>query len=377
MMKKVLMTATVPSMIGQFNMDNLRLLKEEGYEVHIACNFHDRSTWTGERIKTFVSDMKAMGVKCHNVCFTRSFLKINEHIRSYRQLCRLFGKHNFEFVHCHTPIAGVITRMAAHKYNTGAVYTAHGFHFYKGASLLNWLIFYPIELFFSKWTDVLVTITKEDYKRAKKNFFAKSIRYVPGIGVDLKKFRKTPADREKMREVFGLSDSDIMLVSVGELNENKNHSAVIRAMSELDSNVHYFIAGTGHLEENLLELIRECGCSDRVHLLGYRTDVPDILCAADLYILPSLREGLNVSLMEAMASGLPCVCGNIRGNTDLISNGVGGQLCDCTDENSIAEAIKSVLASDRSEMGKNNRIKVRKFSKEVVSEKMSRIYTFV
>ena len=301
-MKKVLMTATVPSMIGQFNMSNIEILQDLGYQVHIACNFMDTSVWTKERIKQFVGDMKEKKVMCHQIDFARSPLGIVNDIKSFRQMNNLFRKNEFSFVHCHTPVAGVITRIVAHKHKVKTIYTAHGFHFYDGAPKKNWIIFYPIEKVFSKWTDVLITITKEDYNRAKKKFNAYKTIYIPGVGVDVDRFSNVCIDCSAFRKTLGINDKDIMILSVGELNENKNHSAVIKALGKLNDNrIHYCIAGTGYLKDDLIKLSMENNVSENVHLLGYRTDVPELLKAADIYILPSIREGLNVSLMEAMA----------------------------------------------------------------------------
>ncbi len=375
-MKNVLMTATVPSMIGQFNMSNIEILQDLGYQVHIACNFKDTSVWTKERIKQFVGEMKGKNVICHQIDFSRSPLGIVNDIKSFRQMNGLFKKNNFSFVHCHTPVAGVITRIVTHKHRIKTIYTAHGFHFYDGAPKKNWIVFYPIEKFFSRWTDVLITITKEDYNRAKNKFNAHKTVYVPGVGVDVDKFANVNTDCSFIRDSFGLKPNDIMLLSVGELNANKNHSVVIKALGKLNDNrIHYCIAGTGGLKDELVKLSNENNVSKNVHLLGYRTDVPELLKASDIFILPSIREGLNVSLMEAMASGLPCICGNIRGNTDLIEDGKGGFLVFPRNVNEYSEKIKAIINKDtRSRMSDINRKIITEFDTSVVLSIMKDIY---
>ena len=320
-MQKVLITATVPSMVGQFNLDNIYLLQNMGYQVDVATDFYDTSVWDRKKVKKFWSDMKKIGVRCFQISFTRNVWNIRGHLNAYRQSRKLLKWVKPEFIHTHTPVASAIVRIAAHQENIRVIYTAHGFHFYKGAALRNWLIYYPLEWLLSYWTDVLITINKEDCKRAKRRFHTKRTEYVHGVGIDVSIFRDEKIGTLEKRKSLNLKRDDIMLLSVGELNKNKNHSIVIRALAEMKNpQIHYFIAGSGILKEKLEQLSKKLGIGKQVHLLGYRNDVNQLLQIADIYLLPSQREGLNVSLMEAMASGVPCIVSRIRGNVDLISN---------------------------------------------------------
>lgn len=317
--KKFLMVATVPSMIGEFNMDNIRILQEMGYEVHVACNFKDYSVWTRERIEKFRGDLVNLKVKEIQVEFARTPYDISKLLQAYKKIRKLIRGQKYEGLHCHTPVAGMVTRLAATHTKTKVIYTAHGFHFFKGAPLKNWLIYYPVEKICSYMTDVLITINKEDYALAKKKMAAKRVEYVPGVGIDLKKFCLTEGVGTSKREELKVADNEIMLLSVGELNANKNHEIVIKALSKIDnSNISYYIAGEGELKEKLNKLAKKSNV--KLHLLGYRKDVPELLQASDIFVLPSLREGLNVSLMEAIASKRPVICSKIRGNMDLVSN---------------------------------------------------------
>lgn len=367
MEKRVLMTATVPSMIGQFNMDNIKIFLEMGDKVDVAADFNDTSVWPKERVENFRSQMKDMGIECIQLDFSRSPLKINRHIGSYKETLKLIKERKYSFVHTHTPIASAIVRLAAHKTNTKVIYTAHGFHFYDGAPLKNWLIFYPIEKHFSRYTDVLITINQEDYKRAKEFFHAKKTVYVPGVGVDTEKFAPGCSGRERIREEIGLRKTDTMLLSVGELNENKNHVSVIHAIAGL--NLTYVIVGKGEKKGELKKQAKEYGVD--IRLVGFRNDVADFYKTADAYVLPSIREGLNVSLMEAMASGLPVTCGNIRGNTDLVEE--KACLFNPTHTEEIRNAIEYSL-KNKETLGKMNRMKMSAFSKFEVSQKMKQIY---
>lgn len=375
-MKKVLMLAAVPSMIGQFNMENIRLLLDMGYEVHVACNFNDTSVWMKEKISEFISRLKELEVHCHQIGFSRSPRDVKSLIQSFRQMDSLVKKEGFQFVHCHTPVAAVVGRLVCHKNHVKLTYTAHGFHFYDGAPLKNWLFYYPVEWLCSWWTDVLITINKEDYRRAKRRLHAKKTLYVPGVGVDTEKFKPDAVCREKKREELGLKETDIMLLSVGELNQNKNHAVVIRVLAEVNNKkLHYFIAGQGELKDELIQLADNPKICGQVHLLGYRTDVPELMQAADIYALPSIREGLNVSLMEAMASGLPCICSDIRGNRDLIENNAGGYLIKSPASVREWEEMIKRTTSYHKDCREYNSGKIRRyFSREKVAGRMKKIY---
>lgn len=360
---KALMLASVASMIDQFNMDNIRILQELGYEVEVAANFVNGGNITKERVADLKERLAAMSVTVHHVPIPREISKLRDIIQAYQQVKQLCDKEQYRIVHCHSPIGGVIARLAAkdsRKKGTRVIYTAHGFHFYKGASVMNWLVFYPIEKICSYWTDVLITINREDYQRAKKKFHAKKIVYVPGVGVDMEKFKPGQISVEEKRNEIGVNPNDIMLLSVGELNKNKNYGMVIRALHELQiPNIKYCIAGKGELKDSLQQLVHEFCMDEQVLFLGYRTDVAELYQAADLFVFPSHREGLSVALMEAIASCTPVVCSRIRGNEDLVLT--QKDLFDEKDVSDVARCIKSVI-------GKRNRQQVAEFMKEDVEK---------
>ena len=340
------------------------MLKNKGYEVHVAAS----------------NDMDlSVDVVKHIVPIARNPLKFTN-IRAYRELKKLVDSEKFDITHCHTPMGAALTRVAAlkaRKNGTKVIYTAHGFHFYKGAPPINWIIYYPIEKFCSYFTDILITINKEDYERAKKKFHAKRIEYVKGVGIDLDKFGNVDIDKSQKRKELGLSNTDIVVLSVGELTKRKNHETVIRAISAIDNpNIKYIICGCGVLERKLKDLIKELRLENQVFLLGYRNDIADISTVSDISILPSHQEGLAVALMEAMARGLPVVCSNIRGNTDLISDGKGGFLVECNDIKGLAEKI-TILSENRelmTKMGRVNLNRIKKFGLEIIKKEMEKIY---
>lgn len=377
-MKRVLMIASVPSMIGQFNMGNIRLLQELGYQVDVACDFMDRSVWTEERAERLIKELKESGAGICQVDFSRSVWRINRHIRAWKQLRKILREKKYEFLHCHTPIAGALGRIAGHQEQVKVIYTAHGFHFYQGAPLKNWLLYYPVEKYLSSWTDVLITINKEDYERAVKRFKAKKIKYVPGVGIDLETIQNTIAHRNKKREELGIEEETVALLSVGELSKNKNHIAVIKALANLkDKRIQYFICGQGKLKEYLTEESKRLSMEKQVHLLGYRRDVYEIYKACDIFVHPSYREGLSVAVMEAMASGLPCLVSDIRGNRDLIINGKNGILFSLKNQKKLENDI-GYLRENYDKFRKyteNNSINVKQYSKDFIIEQMAKIYS--
>lgn len=374
--KKALILASVASMIDQFNMENIKLLQELGYQVEVAANFENGNTISNSRIEELKKRLVAMDVKYHHIPIPRNVFDIKGILSSLELVRKICNDNKYNLLHCHSPIGSVVARIGAssvRKKGTRIIYTAHGFHFYKGAPKKNWLIYYPIEKFCARWTDVLITINKEDYVFAKQKLNIKRIEYVPGIGVDIEKFSIEGFDKNTKKEELGISRDSIVLLSVGELNENKNQKVIIQALGKINnSDIHYVIAGQGNKYDELRILAKKQGVN--LHLLGYRTDVCELYNMADVFVFPSFREGLSVSLMEAMASGLPCVVSEIRGNVDLIDQN-GGYLCEPSDYESFSIAIRNIINNNKREnMGMHNRKVMEDFSLEKIDVLMRKIY---
>ena len=374
-MKKALIVASVASMIDQFNMPFIQLLNELGYEVHIACNFEQGNTCDDKKIVQLKQKLFQLGAKSHQIDFDRNVLNLVALRTAMRQMTELLEQEKFALIHCHSPVGGLVTRIVdrkARKQGTKVIYTAHGFHFYKGAAIKNWLCYYPVEWLCSFFTDVLITINLEDYRLARRTMKAKKTVYVPGVGIELNRFKTCPEMRREIREELKIPDDAVVLLSVGELNENKNHKVVLEAIKDLD--VFYLIVGQGKRKELLEKECADLNLTDRVKLLGFRSDIQKIYSCADIFVFPSYREGLPVSLMEAMASGLPCVVSRIRGNTDLIEEGKGGMLFEPNRSEALKDALRAVLEQDRTVLGTANQEKMRQFSLETVLTQMQKIY---
>ena len=242
--------------------------------------------------------------------------------------------------------------------------------------MTNWLVFYPIEKLCSLFTDVLITINKEDYALAQAKMRACKTAYIPGVGIDTQRIASVCINRADKREKLGIPKDAFLLLSVGELNANKNHEMVIRALGDFpEKHVHYAIAGCGELAEHLKNVAIACGVQDRVHLLGFRRDVYELLQVADIYVHPSFREGLPVSVMEAMASGLPIVCSKIRGNVDIVEDQTHGVWFSVKEMSSLHCAIGRVFENQKDGViGKNNREDAQKYDYREIQKSIYSIY---
>lgn len=374
---RALILASVASMIDQFNMQNVQLLLDNGYAVDVACNCKVGNSISDERVQDLIKRLSEKEVSVIDVPIPREITNVKGIIKSLKQVKKMCDENHYNLLHCHSPIGSVVARLAAknaRKHGTKVIYTAHGFHFYKGAPKINWLIFYPIEKFCSRFTDVLITINKEDYNFAKKHMKDSTIEYIPGVGVDTKKFKLDNFDKTTKKKELGLNENDIMILSVGELNQNKNHEVVIKAIGRLNNpNIHYFIAGKGDKKQYLIELAENLKVN--LHLLGYRTDIIELLNVADIFAFPSFREGLSVALMEAMSAGLPCIVSNIRGNVDLIDDSKGGFLCEPDDIYVFCNSIKLLIEKEnRNYMGDHNRKVMNEFGVNKIMQLVSKVY---
>ena len=367
MKRKVLFVATVlRGHVLVFHLPYMKWFQEQGYEVHLCC----RNDTPDPDITVPYCD------KWIQLPFERSpFSRAN--IGVYKQLKAIIDREDYALIHCNTPVGGVLGRLcsrAARKRGTKVVYTAHGFHFFSGAPVKNWLLFYPVERFLSRFTDLLITMNGEDDRRAQR-FHARKTAMVNGVGVDLGRF-EAEVDRDAVRNELGLPVDAPAIITVGEHIPRKNHETVLRALALLPD-VHALFCGTGEKEDELKALAGELDVRDRAHFLGFRRDVPRLLAASDIFVFPSLQEGLPVSQMEAMAAGLPCVVSDVRGNADLVKNGQGGFLRKPCDHEGFAEDIALLLGDPalRENMAQRNRSIMHEYSLEAVLAQMTKLYS--
>lgn len=360
-MKKILFSATITDHFYYFHLPYLKLFHDMGWEVHVASH--------GGRQLPYC-DIH------HEIPISRSpFSKSN--IEAYRMLKKIIDGNKFDIIHCHTPMGGMLTRMAADRKNSGGViYTAHGFHFYKGASVLNWLIYYPIELLMSFKTDCLITINEEDFTFAKKHFRHPDVRLVDGVGYnDRKYYPVTAEEKKRIRAEKGFSEDEKILIYVAEMNANKNQGMLIDALKEIPG-ARLLIAGADNFDGKYVSAAKAAGVEDRVSFLGHCDDVADYVRLSDICVASSLREGLPVNIMEAMACGLPVVATDNRGHRALIKDGEDGFIVRPGESGKMAEKVNMLFSQKDlySRISSAAAENVKRFSQTKVVAQMSDIY---
>lgn len=368
-MRKILIVATVQSHIAQFHSNIINELSNENYEIHIAAN-NNLNSKKGLRLPETIH-------KTFDLPFSRNPLSL-KNLKALYQLNKIMNTQ-YDVIQCNTPIGGLLTRIAGIKYRKKGgkiIYTTHGFHFYKGAPLINWMLYFNLEKLFARLCDLIITINKEDYTIAK-TFKKVKVDYVPGVGIDREKFLFSDENRTRIRNKHNLKSSDVLILSVGELNENKNFEVIIRALSMLQNeNIYYFIKGNGPLKEKLQSVIHSLGLSNRVKLLGYGRDIELYNSACDLFILPSKREGLGLAAIEAMAASRPILTTNVHGINDYSKHGKTGFTYNHDDILGFANGIKLLSDSKvlREKMGKTNLEVSEKFDYKNITKKIIELY---
>ena len=352
--KKILVTSTDLMMI-QFLVPHVRNLIAHGFELDIACSE------VGGRIAEIRNKLKGEVGNIYNVRLVRSPAKMSNAI-GFRDLKRIISRTHYDYIWTNEPVMGIMTRLAAisaRRHGTKVTYMVHGFHFFKGAPLLSWILYYPIEYAATHLCDQIVTINREDRERAKRMNGA-PVKYIHGIGVDTDRL-ETADKGSDIREEMGLSLDSFLILSVGELMQRKNHQVMIRALGKIkDSSIHYLICGVGEKEKELRILAENRGIGDRVHFLGYRRDVANLYRQVDIFAFPSRREGLGIAALEAMYCGLPLITSDTSGPRDYMENGKTGYMCDPDDVNGFAAAIYRLRRS------KKLRISCGDYNREVV-----------
>lgn len=364
--KKILYTSHVAN-FQKFNRPFMRMMREKGWEVHYASMGEEE-----------ILDCD----KSFTVPFTRSPFKLSN-IQAYKQLKKIIDRENYDIIHTHTPMGSVVTRLAARaarKKGTKVIYTAHGFHFFTGAPIINWLIYYPVEKWMARHTDTLITINQEDYQRAKKKF-ATNVQYMPGVGVDPARFtpKLTATQKKKLRESLGLSKDDFVMIYPAELSKRKNQLWLVKTLQNLlqeHPHIHLVLPGIDSLNGKLHKLVHKLGIKSQVHLLGYRNDIPQLMQMSDLAVSSSIQEGLPVNIMEAMFAGLPVVATKCRGVGELIEDGKNGFVAAIGDSVSMSEKIEEMLkhpkcasAASKQNITDCNRLKI-----DTIKQMMERLY---
>lgn len=334
MKKKVLFTASIAKHFLRFHLPYLKWFKEHGYEVHIACVGDEEVPFTDKKwYVPFVRYPFGFG-----------------HRKAYKALKNVIDNGNYVLVHCHTPVASVVTRLAARKARakgTKVLYTAHGFHFFNGAPIINWLTYYPVELLTSRYADGIITINGEDYERIQRKG-SKRTQYflIPGIGVDKAKFHPvTIEEKNNIRHKNGFQTEDFILVYAAEFTNRKNHQFIIEAISEYRSefqNLKILFCGRGALRDKLEQLVKTHQLESTFVFMGFREDVDEVFKMSDIGISSSKQEGLGLNLIEEMMCGLPIVATIDRGHKEIVIQGKNGYLFEQGNKSTFISSLKQM-----------------------------------
>lgn len=380
-MKLLYVTSQSGRRINGFMRSAIIAAKQLDIDFTIASNMDKADK------ELYIEDCEIYGIKAKHIDFDRNPLAMKNYTHAKKQLLDFMKQEKFDVVHCNTPIGGVIGRVCAKEAQIPyVIYQAHGFHFWNGAPLKNWICYYSVERYLAHLTDMLITINNEDYNRAKK-FTLKNngvVVKVPGVGVDLSKFDMSLRDlkekqiiRMSLRKLWKIDINATIYISVGELNKNKNHEVAIRALAKINNkDFYYVVCGEGNKKEYLIDLAEELGVRDRVRFLGYQSNIAEILLACDCFLFTSFREGLPGSLMEAMASGLPCIASKIRGCVDLLEE--SKYLFNPNNPSELSDMMISIIKKEESqrEIEKNSK-RVVAFNLDNAVESLKKLYESV
>ena len=365
-MGKVLFTAHVDQHLKHFHEPFLKWFKDNNYTVHTASNGNEEVNYVDHKF---------------DVNFSRNPFSINN-IIALIQLKNIIQNNNYEIIHCHTPVGGLITRIAAYMFSrsTKVIYTAHGFHFFTGAKKYYWILFYNIEKILSYFTDTLITINEEDFLIASKKFKAKNVFKINGVGVNLKEFSViSKEEKVDMKQKMGFSSNDFLLIYVAELSKRKNQEFLVKAFQkllEIDSTIKLLLVGKGESESEIKKLIIDEELEKNVLLMGYRRDVHILMNISDVAVSSSKQEGLPVNILEAMACGLPVIASDCRGNRDLIEDKKNGYIFNLDSKNEFVKKVVDLKNNKiiRGEMSRVNLLEIQRYSTDSIVNKMSTVY---
>ena len=366
--KKIMVIATTDNMIWQFLIPHIQHMQSLGNTVHCVCA--KTGFWFDELKDKY-------GFTVHEIDFARNPFSI-KNIKNYKKLKELQKEENFDLVYCQQPVGGLMGRLIGKKFKIPVIYTAHGFHFYKGCPLKNKLMYKTVEKYLSKYTDHLITINSEDFEAAKK-MKAKHVYLINGIGIDKNKMQVENFDKDEFRKEIGLEKGDFAILTISEMNKNKNYLTMletIKILAKENGNIKFVSCGEGVWQEKIKQHAKNLGIESNCIFLGFRKDVAKIISVCDLFFHASFREGLTLSVMEAMSAGKPCVVSNVRGNRDLIDDNKGGFICEPTDAEGFAEKIKILMKDEnlRAKFGGYNKSKAQNYTVEFVKQQLEEIY---
>lgn len=368
-MKSILIVTSSDYFVRVFLIPYIKALVDEGWLVHVA------SAYDGEDIPYI---HQHIDIPVERTPFSLKNWK------AIKMLSRQIECSRYDIVHCHTPVGAYIGRLAARRarrlYGTKVIYTAHGFHFYDGAPLLSWLLYYPAEQFLSRYTDAIVTINKEDSLRVERRFTRIAKRYyLPGVGYDEERIKPDLSHISVLREELGLHPDDFVLIYTANLIAGKNHCFLLSCLQQIVKEIprcKLLLCGEGSMREIIANKVEELHLQQHVVFAGFTWSIGDYMMLADVAVSASRREGLPLSIIEAMSSRLPVVATRIRGIEDLIENNVNGLLYTLDDKEQFCKHIISLYKNPQKRQSLSQRAAegIERYSAKEIVPQMIGIY---
>lgn len=340
-MPRLLMVTTVPTTVRAFLMPFAQHFRRLGWRVDALAA--PGTTW---------SACADAFDRVFPVEWSRNPLEPGNLRRAPQLVRALVEREDYDLVHVHTPVAAFVTRYALRSLRKRGrpvvIYTAHGFHFYRGGTKLRNTIFLTLESIAARWTDYLVVINQEDNEAARhyRLLAPERICYIPGIGIDLSHYcpASTPDSAvDRVRQAMKLSPTECFFLMIAEFAPNKRHRDALHALAALGrSHVHLAFAGEGPLQAAMQQLATDLGLHKQVHFLGQRRDIPTLISASVATLLLSQREGLPRSVMESLSLATPVIGASNRGARDLLAAG-GGLLVEVGDVQGLAHSMAWII----------------------------------
>lgn len=353
-MPSVLYTASTFSHILNFHLPYLRRFRELGWQVEVACGGPVRGIPFADGAVSLPLEKK---------------MSSPANFQAASQLRAMVIRQQYDLIITHTSLAAFFTRWALRglKHRPKLINVVHGYLFDDETSGLKRGLLTRAETMTAPQTDLLLTMNAWDTRWAMAHRAAPRVEEIPGMGVDLARFRTAPDARRTMRDRLGLSEGDVALLYAAEFSGRKSQHTLLEALPGLPENVKLLLPGSGALLDDCRAQAASLGVADRTVFPGQVHDMPRWLAAADIAVSSSRSEGLPFNIMEAMACGLPAVASAVKGHTDLIGP-ENGLLYPYGDAKAFAAAVERLVsdATLRAELGQAGREKMQRYALDAV-----------
>lgn len=323
-MKKVLFIANSDRHIKLCHLPYMKMFQDNGYIVHVATNSLEKIPYCDKKI-----DLRLR---------RNPYSLFN--LIALRNVRKLVKEEKYDIISCHTPVGGFLGRSAVigrrKKITTKVFYMAHGFHFFKKSGIISWLVYYPIEKFLSRFSDAVITMNEEDYLLASNKFHC-DVYKIHGIGLDEERLK---LKEKNVRKKLNLKNKYVVTY-IAEISKRKRQLEFLKKLKKhkIDRDIVFLLIGDSYIKNVDKKLTKY----KNVKYIGFKDNIADYINISDLIISPSSQEGLPQNILEAKYFNKIIIGTNIRGTSDLLSDG-SGILVDSLDE--LIDKIVEVKHSD-------------------------------